>query len=406
MFYDYFYIAFTNVMSRGLRSWLTMIGIFIGIAAVIALISVSQGLKDSINTQFSAIGADKLIILPKSAGFGPPGSNSVGTLGKDDLKLINRVKGVELSAGRLLKSAKVEFNNVELTTFATSLPHDKNAAELITSINTLTAEKGRLLKKEDKNKVVIGAEYNAKNLFKKKINVGNGILVNNKRFEIIGIAKRIGDPGRDRAIWMNEDDARELFKEPDNFAMIVSKVSSSENPSKVAQEIEKSIRRDRHEKEGKESFEVQTPEQLLESFNSILTVIQVVLIGIAAISLLVGGVGIMNTMYTAVLERTKEIGVMKAIGAKKRDILSIFVIESGMLGMAGGIIGVLIGIALSKIVEIAAEKAFGPSLIKAHISIELILGAIAFSFIIGVISGVVPARKASNLQPVEALRYE
>ena len=405
MLYDYFYIAFTNVVSRGLRSWLTMIGIFIGIAAVIALISISQGLKDSVNSQFSAIGADKLIILPKSASFGPPGSNAVANLGKEDQKLIDKVKGVELSAGRLLKSVRVEFNNIEITTFGTSLPNDKSA-ELITSINTLKAIEGRLLKKDDKNKVFVGFDYNDKNLFKKKLRVGNNVFVNGKNFEVVGLAARIGDPGRDRAIWMNEDDARVLFDDKENFAMIVVKVSSSESPSKVAKEIEKSMRRNRHEKEGKESFEVQTPEQLLQSFNTILTVIQVVLIGISAISLIVGGVGIMNTMYTAVLERTKEIGVMKAIGAKKIDILSIFVVESGMLGMAGGIIGVLIGISLSKGVEFAAEQAFGPSLIQAHISLELILGAIAFSFLIGTISGLIPARKASNLQPVEALRYE
>ena len=405
MLYDYFYIAFTNVVSRGLRSWLTMIGIFIGIAAVIALISISQGLKDSVNSQFSAIGADKLIILPKSASFGPPGSNAVATLGKEDQKLIDKIKGVELSAGRLLKSVRVEFNNIEITTFGTSLPNDKSA-ELITSINTLKAIEGRLLKKDDKNKVFVGFDYNDKNLFKKKLRVGNNVFVNGKNFEVVGLAARIGDPGRDRAIWMNEDDARVLFDDKENFAMIVVKVSSSESPSKVAKEIERSMRRNRHEKEGKESFEVQTPEQLLQSFNTILTVIQVVLIGISAISLIVGGVGIMNTMYTAVLERTKEIGVMKAIGAKKIDILSIFVVESGMLGMAGGIIGVLIGISLSKGVEFAAEQAFGPSLIQAHISLELILGAIAFSFLIGTISGLIPARKASNLQPVEALRYE
>jgi len=130
-----------------------------------------------------------------------------------------------------------------------------------------------------------------------------------------------------------------------------------------------------------------------------------VLIGIATISLLVGGIGIMNTMYTAVLERTREIGIMKAVGAKNQDIMLIFLLESGTLGLIGGTIGVVLGIGLAKGVEIMAEYG-GFGLLKASMSPSLILGALAFSFVVGSISGLLPARRASQLQPVEALRYE
>ena len=148
------------------------------------------------------------------------------------------------------------------------------------------------------------------------------------------------------------------------------------------------------------------PSDLIESFLNVLLVIQVVFVGIAAISLLVGGIGIMNTMYTSVLERTREIGVMKAIGARNSDVLGLFLIESGLLGLAGGTIGVLIGIAISKSVEVLANTVVGPGTLYAYYPAYLIIGALAFSVIVGMISGVLPARRASKLKPVDALREE
>ena len=133
-------------------------------------------------------------------------------------------------------------------------------------------------------------------------------------------------------------------------------------------------------------------------------VIQGVLVGIASIALIVGGIGIMNTMYTSVLERTKEIGVMKAVGATNKRILTLFLIESGFLGFFGGVIGVTLGLGISKLVEAIAFAQFGESLIKADVSLTLLLGALFFSFAVGAMSGVLPARQASKLKPVEALR--
>ena len=173
----------------------------------------------------------------------------------------------------------------------------------------------------------------------------------------------------------------------------------------MAENIKEELRDSRDEDEGEETFSVQTFEQLLEQFNDILGIVSIVLIGIAAISIVVGGVGIMNTMYTSVLERTKEIGIMKAVGAKNSNIMTLFLIESGMIGLAGGMIGIGIGIGLSKIVEIVASEAgFLP--IKAYLGAPLLLGALAFSFIIGAASGTFPAMQASKMKPVDALRYE
>jgi len=174
----------------------------------------------------------------------------------------------------------------------------------------------------------------------------------------------------------------------------------------VAERIEKKMRKERDEEEGEESFAVSTSEQILETFGSILDVVSAILIGIAAISLLVGGIGIMNTMYTSVLERTKEIGTMKAIGARNKDILLIFLFESGLIGLIGGIIGLTIGMGISKAVEYAIVNFYSIALLKITFDPLLIIGVLAFSFIVGSFAGVLPAIQASRLKPVDALRHE
>jgi len=174
----------------------------------------------------------------------------------------------------------------------------------------------------------------------------------------------------------------------------------------VAETIERKLRRSRGEKEDQETFTVQTSEQLAQTFQSIFAVIQAVFVGIAAISLVVGGIGFMNTMYTAVLERTKESVTMKAVGAKNSDILYIFLFESGLLGLVGGSIGILLGVGIAKAVEYIATVQLGTVFLQAAFGYELILGALLFSFVVGSASGVLPAIQAAKLKPADALRYE
>jgi putative ABC transport system permease protein len=197
---------------------------------------------------------------------------------------------------------------------------------------------------------------------------------------------------------------REILDLDDSFDIIPAKVGAGEDVAMVTERVKKELRKHRDVEEGKEDFNVETPESLLATLNTILMIVQGVLVGIAAISLFVGGIGIMNTMYTAVLERTKEIGVMKAIGARNRGILSIFIIESGMLGLVGGIIGVSLGFGISKSVELIAFQIYGSFLIKADFNIWLLIGMLSFGFIVGTLSGALPAKQAAALKPVDALR--
>jgi len=401
---ELFKIALKSIGKRKKRTALTMLGVFIGIAAVVALVALGQGLSDTINAQFEKIGADKIIIQAKEQGFG--GLDAPGRLTEHEIDIIDNVLGVKEIAGEIFSGALVEFNNVQRTLFMITMPDEKRAAKLAIGFNLWEAMDGRLLTHRDKKKVVVGYNLAYRTTFGKNVRVGDKLKVGGEKFEIVGVLKRVGDPGSDGGIIISEAEARVMLDEPDGFSYIVAQTASGVDPEEVAERIERRLRRDRHQKEGKEDFAVQTSTDLIESFNAVFNIIQFVFVGIAGISLLVGGIGIMNTMFTAVLERTREIGVMKAIGARNRDVLTLFLIESGLLGLAGGIIGVLIGIGIAKLVEFGANTSFGPGTIHASFSPTLIIGALLFSFIVGALSGVLPARRASKLRPVDALRYE
>ncbi|MBI3035133.1 ABC transporter permease [Candidatus Woesearchaeota archaeon] len=340
-----------------MRSWLTMIGIFIGIAAVVALISLGQGFKQAINKEFEKIGTDKLIILPKT-GFGAPGTNAAAELTEDDLMIVKRVSGIENAAGFVFANSKVEFQDNIGFFFVIGLP-EGDERELVAELQSLKVREGRNIRDNDKFSALLGSNVIDKELLGKNLKARAKIKINDQEFIVIGILEKTGDPGWDNSILIPEETLRDVFNEPDKLDEIIVKVANVENINIIAEKIKNDLRRFRDVKREEEDFDVQTPEQLLGSFGDIINIVQIVLIGIAAISLLVGGIGIANTMYTAVVERTKEIGIMKSVGAQNRDILLIFIIESGLLGLIGGLIGVALGFGLSNAVEVVAKNALG-----------------------------------------------
>jgi putative ABC transport system permease protein len=404
MLSEYLKMAMRSIFKRKKRTALTLLGIFIGIAAVVALVSLGQGLQGTINAQFEKVGADKIFVQAKEIGF--TGQNAPGQLRERELDIVEDVNGVAQVAGYLARAVSAEFNDVQRTVITMSVPKTAREADLVGAVATWEVESGRLLTHKDKNKVVVGYNLAHKSVFGRDVGIGDKLRIQGELFDVVGTINRIGDPGMDGGIVLPEDDVRRLVNDFVSFTAIVAQTAAGVNPNDVGERIEKAVRRDRHQKEGKEDFTVLTSTELIASFNAIFNIIQVVFVGIAAISLLVGGIGIMNVMFTAVLERTREIGVMKAIGARNRDVLTLFLIESGLLGTAGGIIGIIIGSAISKTVEVGANAAFGPGTIYAVFPVWLIVGALLFSFVIGAMSGVLPARRASKLRPVEALRYE
>jgi putative ABC transport system permease protein len=173
---------------------------------------------------------------------------------------------------------------------------------------------------------------------------------------------------------------------------------------KTVENIKKDLRRHRNLKEGKEDFTVQSTKQFIESYMTIFNVVTVLLVGLASISLLVGAIGIANTMYTSVLERNREIGVMKSIGAKNSQILTIFLIEAALIGFIGGVLGMLLGVFIALIIQQVIGAYLGPGFFQVFLPWWLLVGATGFALVVGIISGLLPAKQGAEMNPVEALR--
>ncbi len=404
MLRDFFILGLNNLKRRKLRSWLTMLGIFIGIAAVVSLISLGQGLQETIKEQFEMLGSDKIVIQPK--GMGTPGSavSDQLILKQKDLEFIENIRGVEWVIGYLVKTGQAKFKDEAGIGFGIGLnPEDWDLSLTMQGFDVI---EGRGLKKGDKFKVVVGYNHAFGDIWKRGIRVGETIEIEGQDFKVIGVLETTGNPYDDGSLYVAKEVLAEILNVEDEESQILVKVAKGFEPSDLAETIKRKLRKFRGEKEDQETFTIQTSEQLLNTFQNIFGVVQGVLVGIAAISLLVGGIGIMNTMYTSVIERTKEIGTMKAIGAKNSHILLLFLIESGLLGLVGGLIGVGIGIGLAKGAESIAKIYLGTPLLQASMNPLIMFGALTFSFIIGTLSGILPALQASKLKPVDALRYE
>ena len=403
MLFDYLKLAIENIMHRKLRAWLTILGIVVGIAAVVALVSLGQGLQYTVDQQFAKVGADKITIQAKGSQ-GAPGSSTGNTmLTKSDYDIVKKNQGIAGAVEVLLKTTKIEFNKKVKYSSIRGLPMD-DTRKVYEETGMYDAGQGRFLKQGDKNKVVIGPELAKETTFGKAITVNSRIIINGKEFTVIGILKEGGNPGISSAVIITINDERELFDAPDEVSMIMAKVKDAKTMDQTIESVKKDLRRHRNVKEGQEDFTVQSTKQYIESFLVVFNVITVLLVGLASISLLVGAVGIANTMYTAVLERTREIGVMKAIGAKNSDILTIFLIESSLIGLIGGIIGMVLGVIFSKVAEIIIGQFLGPGFFMVFLPWWLLLGATMFALIIGTLSGVFPAKQAADMNPVEAIR--
>lgn len=404
MIRDYLRLSYDSLTHRGVRSWLTIIGIFIGITAVISLISLGEGLRGVVASQFNFLSTDVLVIQASGLNYGPPGTGAVNPLKKKYVDDIERFNGVDTAIGRILESSLLEFNGKSEPAFVASMPQGskRKAVETIAQIELM---RGRDLRDEDTNKVILGTNYVNADRFGKVIEVGSNVVIKDREFEVVGILKKKGSFTVDNAVVMNEEELKKVFNVSDTYSLIAVKISEGKDISSVKDKIEEYLRKERNAKKGKEDFSVQTPQQAIKTLDSVMFAIQIFIYVIAGISIIVGGIGISNSMYTAVTERTREIGIMKSIGARNSDIFSLFLIESGLLGMVGGILGILCGLGLAYGLAFMGTNLLNTDLIRVNASMSLILGALSFSFLIGSVSGLLPAIQASKLKPVDALRY-
>lgn len=379
-------LAWRNTLRRGKKSWVTVIGVFIGIAAVVSLVSLGQGLEAGITQEFEELGSNQVLIT--------------GNLDDSDLETVERVRGVDMTAGSYTTARTVSFRGEEqrvnvlganldnFDTFFTGLP--------------FTLEEGRQLRGPDRTSTMVTGEMSE--LFERDVEMNDQITLEGDSYRVQGIYSS-GNPEFENSMILDIDRLRQLEDADDQLTRMVAIIQPGFTQEEVRQNIEQDLRRDRGLQEGEEDFDVTIPQDILDSLTSIIGVVQAIVVGLASIALLVGGIGIMNTMYMAINQRTQEIGVMKAVGASKTEIRTLFLLEAGLIGFIGGVIGVIIGIGISEVAVYTVSEYSSVALDRGY-GISLILGAVGFSTLLGIISGYLPSRKASKLDPAEALRYE
>ncbi|HLD33917.1 MAG TPA: ABC transporter permease [Candidatus Nanoarchaeia archaeon] len=395
--------AFRNVVHRKMRSGLTIISIFIGVTAIFALLSFGIGIQGYVAQIAEDAGVDKLFI--QSKGIGAPGTDNRFFLGENDIDFIRKVNGVNDITGMYLKGAEIVFKKQKRNNFILGV--DMNKQKLVEEVLLVDIVQGRSLKKDDLNKVVLGYNYQIDGkIFDRGLTVGDKVELNGQTVEVVGFYDELGNPSDDANIYATYKLLEELYPSTTNkFGYAVIKADKGVDTEELADRIQDRLRRFKNQEEGKEDFFVQTFADVLATFGSIVLVINGVLVLIALISVVVASVNIMNTMYTAVLDRTKEIGVMKAIGAQNTEIMFIFVFEAGLLGLIGGAVGVFFGFLIASAGGAVAASAGFASLQPAF-PLALVIGCLLFAFLLGAGAGFLPARQASKLRPVEALRYE
>jgi putative ABC transport system permease protein len=388
-----------NIRRRKLRNWLTILGIVVGVIAIVSLISLSEGLKNAISDEFNSLGANKITVTSKYAGFA--GSSSGNGLTDEDIKTINKISDIEFSSGSL--NGYIETKYAQETIMVSYTSYDAKHFQEMLEQNNLEVEKGEYITDEKIKAAVIGYNYTdtekSKDLFGKTIDIGKKIKIAESDYTVIGILKKTGDSRKDNLMYLSNDNLKEIT-ESETYDTIFAIVKPGKNIDNAANRIKIKLEKARDAKD----VTVTSPIQEAKNREETLGIVTIVVVGIACISLLVGGIGILNSMYTSVFERKKEIGVLKAIGAKKRDILMIFLLESGIIGLLGGTIGVILGFSLAGLVKLVAYQV--GITISISITASIIILALSFSFMIGVISGMIPAYLASNQEPVDALREE
>jgi putative ABC transport system permease protein len=396
----YLSLSVKNLIYRKLRSWLTVIGVIIGIFAVVSLITLGNGLQNAVTSGFETYeNLDQVWIAGVNTMGMPIGKTG---LFDEDRDFLESMFEVEYATSMIIYPAMVEYRKTALRLNVHGM-YLKNIERHFQELD-YGDYKGRFLVDGDKYNVFVG--YNVANkpddFFGRVLNLKNVITINGIEFRVIGIGGKKGNSDEDDAVVIPIATAKELFGFGNEITQMSGILRKGYEPDQELLDVIS----DRFERKYKvDRVFVTSPTQIRNQLESILGVVQFVIIGIAGISVVIGGIGIMNSMYTSVLERTKQIGVMKAVGAKNADIMSMFMIESGFIGLVGGIIGVGLGVLAALGTDYIIKQA-GFELLSIEISYGLIAFALCFSFFIGLISGTLPAYRASQLKPVDSLRDE
>ena len=394
-------VAVESIRSNKLRSFLTTLGVVIGVTSVILLVAIGEGLRTYLSDVFAGMGSNLLFVSPgkrNTRGSGQAGFSSVNKLTLGDVRALRQrsfsIVGVapRVVGGGTIRRASFVREGVIL-----------GSDDEFLRVHNLKLASGRFITREDshtKRRIAVIGQTIANELFGDRSPLGQPIKIADARFRVVGIMAAKGQSlgiDYDEVAFVPVSIALDLFN-LNGLSGLSIKAANKTNLQPAISDI-KQILKNRHN--NKEDFTIISQADLLQTANQITGTMTLVLLGIASISLLVGGIGIMNIMLVSVRERTREIGVRKAVGAKKRDILIQFLMESVMVSLLGGLIGLLCGTLLSIGIS-SAIPAFPPP----KITLWAVFLAVGFSVGVGVFFGVTPAKRAANQDPIHALRYE
>jgi putative ABC transport system permease protein len=410
--YKCFKHALNMVMHSKLRSWLTILGIVIGVAAVIAIMSLGTGLQSQINSRLGGLGANILTVTPGFSrgggfgGFGGGGDRGGGggatatskpvVLNRIDAQVLRGVQGVAVMDTEIRGSTNITY--LDKTGSVTVTGVDQ---KFWSQITTVTLSAGRMLDPADQNVVVIGGRL-ASSYFSQPVGINQMINIGGNAFRVIGVLN-----DQSTTVYMPLQMAYTVLSTKVNgdYDSIVVKVTDQNQLNQTMTAMANALSLSRHVTGKTQDFTITSNQQTQATISSTLSTMSMFLLAIAAVSLIVGAVGVANTMFTSVLEKTKEIGIMKAIGARNKDILLIFLFNAALIGLIGGVLGVLLGMILSGAMQSllgGTPFARGSTLV----TMSSIIWALSVSVIVGIVAGIIPAYQGSKLKPVDALRYE
>ncbi len=405
------HIALRSLSANKLRSGLTMLGIIIGVMAVVTMLSIGRGAQAAITNQINSIGTNLLFVTPGSTQTQGVRSaqGSAATLTLEDGQALVGLPGIVAVAPQVDSFGQVVYlgNNANGRIIGTT-------PEYVDTLNAAIAD-GDFVSASNvtaRSAVAVLGSQIAQDLFDTAEPVGQVIRINNQPFRVIGVMQSKGGTG-----FMNQDTqifvpittamsrlsrGGDRFRGGNSVQTLNVKITDTSVQDQVTQEIG-DVLRQRHHVQFQDDFSIQSQQDILNTANQVTGILTIFLGGIAGISLIVGGIGIMNIMLVSVTERTREIGIRKAVGARKRDILAQFLTEATILSLAGGIIGILMGAIIAHFIS---GIQLGSTSLNPTIDIDSVLLAVIFSAGVGLFFGSYPASRAASLHPIDALRYE
>jgi putative ABC transport system permease protein len=394
-------LALSRLATNRLRAFLTMLGVIIGVASVVALVGVGQGATSGITSRIEALGTNLLTINPGGSfsGLTRGAAGSSSTLTVDDAVAIAGVDGVAAVAPQISTSALVIAGTKNTTTTVVGTTSDYAA------VRNETIWQGQFLNGasvDDHLRIAVLGYTTATDLGLDQSSIGKTVTIDGLPFQVVGILQPKGSIGpfsQDDAVYVPLSVIQRQFVSGDSVRSIAVSVASREQIATAKAQITALLRQRHGTTTATDDFSISDQAQILDTFSSISGVLSLLLAGIAGISLIVGGIGIMNIMLVSVRERTREIGIRKAIGARGRDILAQFLIEALTLSLIGGAVGIALGALVSGLIGAVAGWGFQFSLLT-------VAAAVTFSILVGIVFGVWPARQAAKLDPITALRYE